>query len=310
LLKAVNGVDISSEVPGIVSNIGFKSGQVVASGLELVALDDRVDQAVLNDAKANLSLTELTFKRNQELVERGATTRSALDNARAKLQQARASVEKAKALIAQKHISAPFAGVIGIRQVDVGQYISPGQKIVSLQSLDPLRVQFRVPEQSVEKIQLKQEVKLRLDAKPNKPYHAVVTALDANADPNTHMVLVEATVANARHDLYPGMFANVNVLLTSLSNVVTVPATAVAYSLSGDSVFVIESQAASKKDAKPKLLAKRRFVRVGEQREGRVVILEGVKAGEQVVTSGQLKLHNNAPVVINNDVSLSTKAKS
>lgn len=290
---AKNGVEINSEVGGIISKIHFESGQHVDAGDPLIQMDDSVDQATLSDNEAQLAFAELNFKRQQELIKTHSTSVSKVDETRAQLKQAQAAVAKTKALIAQKLIRAPFSGELGIRKVDLGEYITAGTtKIVSLQSLDPLYIDFNLPEQNLPQLSVGQSVHLQSDAFPKREFSGKITAINSKVDPQTHNILAQAEVPNPKHELLPGMFATVEIELPAMDKVVTVPYTAIDYTLYGDSVFVVHEDKT----------IERIFVVVGDKQNNRVVIKSGLKAGQVVVDSGQLKLNNGASVIINNSV--------
>lgn len=301
---ARKGVDITPETAGIIEKIEFNSGQSVEANTLLVQLDDAIDQATMKDNEAMLDLAKLNFKRQLDLLKKRATPSSQVDETRAKLKQAEATLAKTNALIRQKQIRAPFAGQLGIRKVNLGQYVTPGTTtVVTLQSLDPLFIEFNLPEQDLPKVKMGDLVKLTVDALPNQAFAGNISAIDAKVDPQTHNVLVQASVPNPEKKLYPGMFASIQIQLPAQNAVVTVPATAISYSLYGDSVFIVKTEG-NDKSGKPIKKAYRSFVKVGDKRENRVVITDGVKAGDIVVDSGQLKLHNATPVQINNKTQL------
>lgn len=305
-LKAVNGTDISSEAPGIVTEIHFDSGQTVQKGDTLLLLDTSVEQAQLKNDLAALKLAQINFDRYKTLLKKNALSQSDFDITLAKLEEAQASVEATQAKIRQKTVTAPFAGKIGIRLVNVGQYLSAGTAIVTLQSLDPLYVQFNLPEQYLSELYIQEPIELSINSNnQKKSINGTITAINSKVDQSTRNILIQATIPNKEMQLYPGMFAQVKVVLRANKNVITLPQTAISYSLHGDSVFVIEAAKKGKEsDGSPILHVKRKYVKVGERREGEVAIIEGIKAGEKVVTSGQLKLQNDTHVVIDNSVEL------
>lgn len=341
---AINGVDVNAEVSGNVVKIHFNSGEYVKKGELLIDIDDSVEQATLKFNRAELTLKEISFKRQSDLYKRGATPSSSVDEARANLEQAQANVEKTQAEINQKHIKAPFTGRLGIRQVNLGQFINPGQTmIVSLQSMDPLYLEFYLPEQLFKKIHIKQPISFAVDGFSGMQFKGKITAINSKVDPNTHNILVQATVPNCPASAFnaieqsslikieteensrlktvvcnselndknnvdqfiflPGMFASIDVSQPPVPNTVVLPSTAISYSLYGNSVFVIEK---GKKDKQGKniLTVRRVFVSTGEQRGNYTVIKKGIKAGQLVVSSGELKLQNGTRVTINNDVKL------
>lgn len=302
-LVAINGVQVSPEVAGMVTDIFFQSGQIVKAGQKLVQLDDRTDQQDLINLNSQLTLTKINYDRQVQLFQTKSTSQSSLDSANAEFQQALAAVNKTKILISEKLITAPFTGKIGIRNVNIGQYVSPGTPLVNLQSLNPLHVQFSLPEQNFKLLSYGQPLEIQVSNYPNEKFKAKITAIDASVDPVTRNILIEGTVPNDNFKLYPGMFANVQVLLPKQNKVVTVPQTAVSVSLYGDIVYVVE-QSGKDKEGKPIYTVHQQYVTIGDRRGNEIAILQGIKAGQQVVNSGQLKLENGAQVIINNSVKL------
>lgn len=298
-LVAVLGTDVSSQVAGKIVKINFESGTEAKKGDILVKIDDSVDEADLANSVAALKLAELTYERGKELYSNRNYPKASLDKDKASLDQAQAQVEKIKATIALKTIRAPFSGKLGIRQVNLGQYLGVGTTIVSLQSLDPIYVNFSIPANQAGKLAVGQEVVVNTEGDTKKAYKGKITSLDSQVNTNTRNILVQATIANPERKLIPGMFADVKVFLSEAKPVVVIPQTAVSYSLYGDSVFVV---------TKPKegtgTVVERRNVTVGAKRSDKVAIVKGVKAGEQVVTSGQIKLKPGSAVQINNKVDL------
>lgn len=307
-LRAVNGVDVTAEVGGKVVDIRFESGGETKKGDVLVQLDDSADVTELAGLKAQQALDRQSLKRTQSLFEKKLASKEQLDNAQTQLERSSAQLATKQAVIAKKAISAPFSGHLGIRQVDLGQYVSPGTPIVTLQDLDHLLVNFTVPEQYLGRLKVGQDVNLTVESWPGETFHAKVNAISPKVDPSTHNVSIQAEVDNADHRLKPGMFAEVKIFAGTARDVVTVPNTAVNYTLYGDSVFVINET--KDDDGKTQLKAKQRFVKVGEQRGADVVITSGLKAGERVVSAGGFKLHEGAPVQINNDVKLNGQAEA
>lgn len=336
--KAINGVDVNAQTSGNVTHIYFESGQFVKKNTPLINIDDSIDQASLKNAKANLQLQRINYKRQSNLLKKQATSSSNVDTAKANLDQAIASVEKIEAEIAQKHIKAPFTGKLGVRLVNLGQYINPGStKIVTLQSLDPLYLEFYLPEHFSKKLHKGQAIRFSVDAYPHHLFSGKVTAVNSKIDETTHNILVQATLPNCsistitsnpkatRYDAFsqqnvtfcgesnqsdngkddyvfmPGMFAKLDVILPSEVNVVVLPRTAITYSLYGNSVFVVKDEF-DKKANKKITRAYQQFVSTGEERGNFVVVKKGVNPGDKIVNSGQLKLHNGTPVNINNRV--------
>jgi len=313
-LRAVQGVDVASEVSGIVRSINFDSGQFVEQGKVLVQLDDMVEVADLKSSLAQLNLADLELKRQSELLRRRNTSQTAYDTAKATRDSAAADVDKVRAVIAQKAIKAAFGGRLGIRNVDLGQYVSAGDSMVTLQRLSPIYVDFPVPEQELSKLTVGEVVDVVVDSEPGRKFEGEIESIDAKVNQATRNVLVRARIENLDARLLPGMFANVNVIAGDAEEVVTLPRTAVTYSLYGDSVYVVvdapaaeDGKAGAQKEKTQ--IVDRRFVRVGEARGDTVSILEGVKAGEQVVISGQIKLRPKAHVVVDNSDPLKPPAK-
>ena len=319
-LLAIEGVEVASEVDGIVSDYYFDSGGDVEKGQKLVQLDISVEEADLKSNKALLKEADLNLERQASLVKRQVTSQATLEAATAKRDSAQAAVERIEALIAQKTITAPFSGQLGLRRVEKGQYVSTGQALVWLQALDPIWVDFPVPEGEVDKFKVGSAIELFVDTYEGQLFEGVVEAFDARLNQDSRTLMVRGRLDNPDRKLLPGMFAEVAVLAGEPKELVTVPRTAVTYSLYGDSVWVVkeaepappretptasvETGAAIAADAPadmgPKLTAERRFVRVGQTQKDRVAIVEGLKAGEQVVTSGQLKLQPGSEVKIDN----------
>lgn len=300
---AVNGVAIAPQIAGRVKDILFESGQVVKQGTLLVRLDTSVEEADLKEARANLKLAELDYARSKELASRGNLAQANLDKARATRDAAEARVERIQAQITQKRIAAPFTGRLGIRKISLGEYVSAGAQIVTLQALDPIFVNFSLPEQELPRLKTGQTVKVSVGGFPGEIFTGKITSLDAQVNKATRNILVQATVPNADAKLLPGMFADVEVVLSGARQLVSVPQTAISYSLYGDSVYVVVAKGKGKDD-KPALAAERRFVKVGDRRGDEIAILDGIKSGERVVTSGQIKLRPGAAVVIDNSVAL------
>lgn len=302
-LKASNGVDVSSEVSGQISSIHFESGEYVKQSDLLVQLNDAIDQQALQRDEAKLKLDDLNYHRNVSLIKQDVVSKSAVDAAKAEFLQAQAAVASDQVMIAKKQIRAPFSGKIGIRQVDVGQYVSPGQAMVTLQAMQPLYVDFSVPEQFLPALYKNQLVHIFVDAYPTQLFLGKISAINSKIDVNTRSIAARAILPNENEKLYPGLFAVVHVILPELQNVVTIPQTAVTYSLYGDSVYRIQHQGTDKK-GKPIWIAVQKYIKAGSRRGSVVAITEGIKPGDLIVTSGQLKLHPHSRVLINNSVQL------
>ncbi len=296
-LVATQGVFVSNEIAGQVTDIRFESGQAVAAGELLVQLDDDVDRASLASLLAEQRLADIQFKRAAKLVNEKLVSRSDYDAAQAALESAAAQVDSQRARINKKAIRAPFAGLLGIRQVDLGQYLSPGAEIVSLQSLDPIYAEYSLPERHLSELAVGQPVEVNVAAYPGRTFAGRISAVSPRIDANTRSVRLRATLKNPEQLLRPGMFAEVDTLLPERENVLTLPTRAITYNPYGDSVFVVEETDGS-------LRVQRRQVQSGQQRGGRVEIAAGLEAGTQVVSAGQNKLRNGQAVVIDNSVQL------
>jgi len=297
-LSAINGVDVTTEISGMVSSIRFNSGQMVKQGDVIVLLDTSVELADLKSSQAKLKLATINYNRDQILFGKNATSQSVIDTDMAQLQEAEANVESIQAKIQQKTITAPFAGYLGIRQVNLGQYIQAGTSIVTLQALNPLYVEFNLPEENLSDLYINQPIDITVNSQNENPIRGMITAINSKVDPATRNIKVQATIPNGNLTLRPGMFVNVTVWLRQIEKVIVLPETAISYSLHGDAVYVIEPDKSNKKI----LRANRHYVKVGERRGDVVTILEGVNSGEQIVASGQLKLQDGASVAVNNEL--------
>ena len=299
-LVASQGVDVTTEVPGQVSAIRFRSGQKVEADEPIVQLDDSVDRADLQGLVAERRLAEVQFERMSRLYKQQSVSKSDYDEARAKLDAARARVTAKRAVIRKKAIRAPFTGQLGIRQVDLGQYLEPGTPVVSLQALDPIYVDYSLPEHHFARLHEEQAVKLTVRAHPEQEFEGRISAINPGVDPGTRNVRIRATVENPEGRLRPGMFAQVRTVLPRREDILTVPRTAVTYNTYGDSVFVIQE----KEDDK---VVQRRQIQTGEVRDGRVEVVSGLEEGDTVVRAGHQKLRNGQAVQIDNSVELNGK---
>lgn len=297
-LVAVNGTEVTTEVAGIVNRIRFSSGQAVEKGAVLITLDDTVDRATLLGLRADQRLAEVQFHRAADLLPRRAMSQSDYDAAKASYDSARAKVKEQQAKIDKKTIRAPFAGLLGIRRVNLGEFLSPGTAVVELNALDPIYVDYALPERYFRQLAPGQQVELRLDAYAGETFRGKVTAVDSGVAKGTRTINVRAELANPGRRLRPGMFAEVLTLEGGRREVLTVPRTAVSFNTYGDFVYVIEQ------DGSGKLNVRRRQVQIGEAREGRVVVRKGLAAGERVVRAGLVKLRDGQPVQIDNSVQL------
>ncbi|MBX9705177.1 MAG: efflux RND transporter periplasmic adaptor subunit [Gammaproteobacteria bacterium] len=288
---APQSVNISSEAAGLVTSIYFNSGDVVKQGQLLVALDSRAIQTQLVSDQASSTLANLTYARDKRLYKQGAIAQQDLDNAYATLQQDEAAVAHDKVLLDQMQIKAPFAGRIGLRAVSLGEYVTPGStSIATMEQVDPLYVDFSLPQQSLSDLKVGQTVQVTVDTYGDKVFTGSISALDVGVDQDSRMMTARATLSNKDGLLYSGMFANVKILLPVHKAVVTVPQTAVTYNLYGDLVYVIKDGQAIET-----------FVTVGERQGDDIAIEKGLKAGDVVAVSGQLKLFNCSPVIVTPD---------
>ena len=299
-LRAVRGADIAPEVPGVITAIHFQSGQEIEAGAPLVQLNDESDLARLQALAAAADLAQVNYQRDQKQLEIQAVSQAVVDADAANLKSAKAQLAEQQALVNKKLVRAPFAGRVGIRAVDLGQYVTAGTKLVTLQALDPVYVDFYAPQKSLGKIVLKQKMVLQTDAFAGERFPGEISSIDPKVDPGTRNVQVRATVRNSKRTLLPGMFATVVIASGGPQRFLTLPQTAVSYNPYGDTVFVVEESKG--KDEKVALVAQQRFVTTGETRGDQVAILSGIKQGDTVVTAGQIKLRSGFPVVVNNSI--------
>lgn len=298
-LVAVSGIDVTAEVAGLVSEIRFQSGGQVEKGEVLVRLDDSVDRATLEGLRADARLAEIQYKRTAELLPRQSVSQADFDIAKATYEAAQARVATQLATIDKKTIRAPFTGLLGIRQVDLGEFVAPGTRFVALNALDPIYVDYALPERFFRQLALGQKVKLTLDAYPDERFAGEVTAIESGVDEGTRTIRVRATLPNPDARLRPGMFAEVQTLHEDEYEVLTVPQTAISFHTYGDFVYVIVPG-----EEEGQRIAKRRQVITGAVREGVVEIREGLEAGEEVVQAGLIKIRDGQPVQIDNSVEL------
>jgi membrane fusion protein (multidrug efflux system) len=306
-ITAVQGVQLRAELAGTVREIAFESGATAARGQVLVRLDTSLEEAQLRSAEAQAELSRLNLERARELSAQGVIAQSDLDSREAAFRQTAGEVDTVRAAIAKKTIRAPFAGRLGIRTVNLGQFVNPGDPIVPLQSLDPVYVDFTLPEQQSVKAQRGMAIRVETDATPGRPYPGTVTAINPEIDPATRSIKVQATVANTDGQLRPGMFARVELLLPETQSFLVIPATAVLHAPYGDSVFVISDGPAGKDGAMVNQ-AQMTTVRLGEMRGDLVAVTSGLKAGQLVATSGVFKLRNGATVVLDNSLAPAAQA--
>ncbi|MGE0224425.1 MAG: efflux RND transporter periplasmic adaptor subunit [Acetobacteraceae bacterium] len=300
-LRASRGVDIAPEMPGIVDTISFESGQDVTAGTLLLTLRPNDAESRLKQLQAMQDLAEITYKRDQQQFRDRVVSQATLDADLANLKSARAQVDAQKSLMEQKTIRAPFDGRLGIRQVDLGQYLNPGTPIVTLQALDPIYADFYVPQQALAQISVGQTLDAHVDAVPKRSFAGRITAINAKVDTGSRNVLVRATLENADHQLLPGMYAQVEIATGQKQRLLTLPQTAIAFNAYGSTVFLLEEQGKDDK-GEPKLTAQQTFVTTGPTRGDQVAVLSGVNEGQTVVTAGQIKLRNGTAVVVDNTV--------
>lgn len=314
-VTAVHGVDISSEVAGQVRKINFKSGQNVRAGEVLVQLNADSEIAQMNALKAAAELSAITLKRDQAQLEAEAVSQAQVDNDTADLKSKNAQLAQQQALVTKKTIHAPFAGRVGITATNPGQYLNPGDKIVTLQAIDPIYVDFFLPQRQVGMVSVGQVIDARSDAYADKVFRGKITAINPKLDTTTRNVQVQATIANPKHLLLPGMFANAIIDVGEKQRYLTLPQTAITYNPYGSIVFIVKPAAAkgnapaSAKESAPAapqagagLEVQQAFVITGDTRGDQVAITKGLKEGQTVVTSGQIKLKNGSPVVVDNKV--------
>lgn len=300
-LRAVRGADLSLEVAGVVEEIAFESGGEVQAGQILLRLRNEDEVARLQSLEATAQLAQITYDRDVKQLKAQAISQAVVDNDEASLRNARAQVATQKAIVDKKTLRAPFAGRLGLRQVDLGQYLAAGTVIVSLQSLDPIFVDFLLPQQAVAQISVGQPVKAKVDAFPGREFAGKITAINSKIEAASRNIQVRATLANVDQKLMPGMFATVELETGAAERLVTLPQTAVSYNPYGSLIYIVDDKT---RDAggRPQLVARQVFVTTGATRGDQVAILSGASEGDLVVTSGQIKLRNGAPVVVDNRV--------
>jgi multidrug efflux system membrane fusion protein len=296
-LAAVHQVTITPEIGGRVTKILFESGAAVKAGDPLVQLNDAPERADLANYEAQARWAAISLERSQILRQRQVVAQETVDQQQTQLDQARAQILKTQAIIAQKQVRAPFAGRLGVRQIDLGQYINPGAAIVSLTDLHELYVNFTLPSNMREQIKPGQKVNITADAFPGRTFEAKITTIEPQIRPETRTMSVQATMTNPKEELLPGMFVNAAVVLPPEPDRVVLPETAVDYTLYGDSVYVVR-QEGQDAEGKPVFKAHRTAVKTGMRWAGKVAVLSGVKPGDTVVAAGQIKLQDGAQVVV------------
>ncbi len=300
-LRAVQGVDVASEIAGIIEAVHFKSGDDVKEGQALLELNAEADTAQLQAMEAAEELAQTVYDRDKKQLEIQAVSQAVVEADAAELKSRRAQRDQQSAMVAKKKIKAPFSGKLGIGVVNSGQYLNPGEKIVTLQSLDTVYADFFLPQQELSRLVIGQEVNVATDTFPGRSFPGRITAINTKIEPDTRNVQVEATLVNPKHDLLPGMFVSVEVDVGDAKPYLTLPQTAVNFNPYGETVFVVE---ASEKDAQGAsvMKAKQSFITVGEMRGDQLSVVKGIKEGDLVVSSGQHKLKNGSVVIINDKV--------
>ena len=301
-VRAFRGVELSTELAGLVANVPIKSGQDVKEGELLIKLNDVSDVAQLNSLKALADLAKVINERDRQQLAIQAISKNVFDTSAADAKSKQAQVEQQTALVAKKNLKAPFSGRIGIVSINPGQYVNSGDKLLTLQTLDPIFVDFNLPQNNAEQIKVGQEVEVTTDAFKDASFTGKITAVSPKVDTNTRNIQVEAQLANPDKKILPGMFANVNIKIGDQVKLLTLPQTAVTYNPYGSTVFIAKSAGKKDKQGKEILEAQQVFVTTGATRGDQVAILKGVEEGATVVTSGQLKLKNGTPLIINNKV--------
>ena len=299
-LASPQGVMLAADLPGTVSEILFKSGSSATNGQTLVCLDTRQEDAQLHTAQARLELARHNLSRNTDLRAKNVIAEYAYEEAQTQFEAAQASVDEIRATIARKTIRAPFGGDLGIRQVNIGQYLKSGDPIVQLESLDPIYVNFALPQQSLSKLAVGQQLEVRADGIPDKAFTGTITAINSAIDTATRNIQIQGTVANPDHLLRSGMFAGVRVILSNVEKAIMIPATAVQYAPYGESLFVIEPMKGQ--DGKEYLGVREQSVVLGKTQGDQVAVLSGLKPGDRIATSGVFKLRSGSAVIVNDSV--------
>jgi len=297
---AVQGTIVSTEGEGVVREIKFEAGSDVKAGDLLVQLDIDTEMAQLREAEAAAELAKVSYSRAKELIESRNIAQAEFDQAAAELKQAAAKIDNIKTLISRKTVRAPFAGKLGIRKISVGQFLNKGSEVVSLQALQPIYVDFSLPQQQLADVAEGLKVVITTDAYPNRKFEGKVTAINPDVDRSTRNVRVQATLPNDKNDLKPGMFASVDVILPETEQVLFIPTTAVQHAAFGDSVFVIEEDKNPKPGTTSTLIVRQQVVRLGRRQGDFVMVTDGLKKGETIVSTGVFKLRPSASVEIDN----------
>jgi membrane fusion protein (multidrug efflux system) len=300
-VSAVQGAVVSAELAGVVAEIHFTNGGIANQGDVLLRLDASSEESQLHTAEADSELARADLERARELASRKVVSKAELDSAESKFKQKQGTVDNMRAMITKKEVRAPFSGQLGIRQVNVGQMINAGQQVVSLQALDPVYVDFALPQQHLSKLTVGFDAYVHTDILTGKEFKGKLTAINSMVDPVTRNVALQATLGNHDHALRPGMFVKVDVVLPEKAKTLVIPGSAISYAPYGDSVFVIEKKKDEKTGNESDVL-RQAFVRIGEARGDLVSITKGLKAGEKVVSTGVFKLRNGMSVTTNNNL--------
>ncbi len=301
-LRAVLGADLSLEVAGVVDTITFNSGDDIEQGKLLLKLRADDDVAKLESLRAVAQLNEIIYERDQKQFKMQAVSQATLDTDAANLKNAKAQVAQQQAILDKKFLRAPFDGHLGIRAVDLGQYLSAGTTVVTLQALDPIFVDFFVPQQSVDQVRLGQTITVKVDAFRGQTFTGEISALNPKADSGSRNVEIRATLQNPEHKLLPGMYATVDIAAGAPQSYLTLPQTAISFNPYGDTVYVVDSKAADANGKPPQLIARQTFVTTGPTRGDQVAVLKGIDEGDLIVTAGQIKLHNGSTILIDNSI--------
>ncbi len=306
-IQAIQGINVSAEVAGIVDEIYFKQGDTVKAGTPLLQLRAYDDKAKLDSLKAAVQLAQVTYLRDQAQYEVNAISKQTLDIDKANLDMANANAAQQQALLNKKLIRAPFTGQLGIRQVDVGQYLEAGAAICTLQALDTVFADFYLPQQLLGSLKLGQQVNLKSDTYPAQTFTGEITVINPKVELNTRNVRLRATLKNSQNKLLPGMYVTVNITTGTANSFITLPRAALTFNTFGSSVYRIEKNGVDEKGL-PKLIAKQSIVITGDMRGDQVAILSGINAGDTIVTAGQIKLHNGSPIAVDNSIQPSNQA--
>ena len=306
-LRAVHGVELSAEVPGTIADIYFQQGDQVKADDPLLQLRDDDDKARLKSLTATAQLARITYQRSRAQFDAKAISRQTLDSDKANMDIALANVAAQQAMLDKKRVRAPFSGQLGVRVVDPGQYLEAGSPIATLQALDPIFVDFFLPQQALATLKTERAVSVKIDTYPNQDFTGIISVINPKVDLNTRNVQVRATLNNPEHQMLPGMYAKVTVVTGAAQPHITLPRAAITFNPYGATVYIVDNKGQDDK-GKAKLIARQTFVTTGESRGDQIAVIKGVNEGDTVVTSGQIKLHNGSPVLLDNSVQPSNDA--